>query len=217
MKTKYFIAGLVALFLMVFALPVAAQDLWAKHNSRKFLAVPAVYATNVLQITNFSTAGSVGTNKSGTIYTNGSGTRVVVSAAGAGATKNLLQDVPLWTTKEGLPAWSDGTTNGESILYNRSYGTVSVTMAADSGANAAVSFVVTPLWNGVNEASEAADLWTFAFTPTASTTHTFSTNAPLHKWPGAKALRLKRIVNADTDATSTVIITDVSLNGFGPP
>lgn len=204
--------------LMVVALAVSANAQWAVHNSNlpggnKFLAVPAVYATNNFNITNLSSVIGPGTNLAGTVFTNKAGTRATVTAAGVGAAQPLLQDVSIQPLASGGGAWAYHYTNG----VERSYATMSVTLTAQSGANAAVTFALTPLYNGVNEATETADLWTWSFTPTASTTHTVSTNVPLWRWPGAEKLRLRRITNADTDATSAVIITDVSLNQFGPP
>jgi hypothetical protein len=223
---KLFKYLMTVMVLMLVIASASAQPTWAIHNSSKvapggipanrFLAVPAVYATNTLQITNLATAGSVGTNIVGTVFTNKNNSRVVVTTAGAYSPIPLLQDVSLAALQDGAGAWVQSPTNG-SQLYNASYATLATTMTAQSGANAPVTFVFTPLFNGVNEASEAADLWTFSFTPTASSTQTFTTNAPLWRWPGAAKLRLKRIVNGDTDATSAVIITDVSLNQFGPP
>jgi len=205
---------IVALLAFV-SLASAQQDLWPRAKSFKFLNVPAVYATNTLQITNLATTSSLGTNKSGTVWTNKAGIRVT-STTTANLYDNLLSDVPLWALGDGSPAAFVGATNA-SVAVPFGYATFSTTMTAASGANAAVTFVVTPVVNGVNESTESTDQWTFSFTPTASSTQTFTTNAPLHRWPGAAKLRLRRIVNGDTDVTSIVIITDVSLNGFGPP
>ena len=194
--------------LILWTLPTNAQT---AHQNYRFLTVPAVYATNLFNITNTLTTSSLGTNLAGTVYTNANAR--VTASTGVSTTRNLLQDVPLWSLRDGGAAYNPST-NG--INFIQGYGTVSVTMTAGSGADSAVTFVVTPIYNEVNEATEAAEQWTFAFTPTVSTTQTFATNAPLYRWPGASALRLRRIVNADTTAGGNVIITDISLNGFVP-
>lgn len=206
------IVGLV----VAMALPAAAQN----HKAQSFLSsgIGAVYVTNLVSITNLLAAGGVGTNVAGTTYTN-MGTRVVVSAAGAGAAVNLLSDVGLWARRDGqLATTLLGITNGATVVYpvEWSDATISVTWTAGSGANTAVQFAVVPVWDGVNASTQSGDLWTFAFTATASTTSTFSTNVPMTRFAGAKSLRLLRIYNADGDANGHVIITDVKLNGFVP-
>lgn len=176
-----------------------------------FLRVSAVYVTNLFAITNLSSPSSLGTNIAGTTFTNGSSR--VVSTATVGQRLNLLTDVPLPVDSFGRALIITPT---NAIVPGGSWSelTISTTMTAGSGANAAVSFVVVPMWDGVNEATETADTWTFAFTPTASATQNFSTNVPVYRFLGAEKLRLKRIVNADTDANGQVIVTDVTLNGW---
>lgn len=208
-KNILYILG--AILLVALLLNPTSASAQAGHRSLKFLTVPAVYVTNLFSITNLSTAGSSGTNVAGTVYTNGT-TRVTAST-GTSTTRPLLQDVPLWSLRTGEPAYNPST-NGVNFI--QSYGTVSVTLTAGSGADSAITFVATPVYNGVNEATATGEEWTFAFTPTVSTTHTFVTNAPLHRWPGAESLRIRRIVNADTTAGGNVIITDLSLNGYVP-
>lgn len=188
-------------------------------QSRKFLAVQAIYSTNTANITNLNTAVSVGTNFVGTAFTN-LGRLVVINTTSASTNVNAsrinpLQDVALWSLDGGAPPWSTGSTNG-SITYNQSYATLTVTMTGGAGADSAIPFVFTPVFNGVNEATETANEWTVGFTPTASTRTTLSTNVPLWRWPGAAKLRLRRIVNTDTTAAGHVIIEDISLNGFPP-
>ena len=197
------ILGLLAL--------VPSLALAANFESQSFLAVSAVYATNTLQITNLTASGSVGTNVLGTTYTNNA-TRIVVSAAGAGATVNLLKDVSLWARSDGSLASQLVATNIATTEVSDA--NVSITMTSGSGANAAVTFVIAPVPDGAN-ASKTAN-WTFSFTPTASTTETVFTNVPLSTFSGVNKLRLLRIVNADTDASSQVIVTSVKLNGFVP-
>lgn len=211
---KYLILGLA--FGLASFLPAAAQ---APHRSQSFLNVQAVVLTNTWNPTNLLTTGSVGTNIIGLIYTNDSA-RVVVSSStssnNAVTRKNPFKDVELWACTDGRGAWSEGSTNGLGILYNQSFATISVTMTNGSGANTAIPFVFTPLYNGRNEATAAAEQWTATFTPTASSVQTLATNVPLYRWPGAAGLRLRWAANPDTDADGQVTILDLSLNGFKP-
>lgn len=172
--------------------------------------ISAVMATNTLNITNLLTAGTAGTNTTGTIYTN-NGVRVVASTNFATTAKNLLKDVQLVPLLNGAWPVSLLVTNG-SITYNQSLWNLSITGTGASGANTAVAFVFTPIPNGTNEVTTAAEEWTVGFTPTTSQ-QTIITNVPLWRWPGVKQLRLRRIVNTDTDASGEAIFTDISLNG----
>lgn len=191
----------------------------ANFQSQDFLSVQAVYATNTVQITNLLASGSVGTNVSGTTYTN-NGSRVVVTAAGAGASVNLLKDVSLWARADGSPPttiWS--ATNGAALAagsyFENSDVHMSVTYSSGSGANAAVTFTIVPIPDG--EHASEVNPWSWSFTAVASSTlATVRTNVPISSFTGCKGLRLLRIVNADTDASSQVIITDARINGFVP-
>lgn len=181
-------------------------------KSYKFIPsdIANLTVTNLFQITNLtSVAALVTTNKAGTVYTNSNGTGVTVT----GGTKALLQDAPLWALRDGRGAWSTDT--NIAVSFVQSYGTIAITGTSQSGANAAVTFVFAPVYGG-KESTTASDLWTFSVTPTASSTQTFTTNAPMYLWPGAEKLKLRRIVNADTDASSAWVISDISLNGFVP-
>lgn len=203
------------LVLAVATLGVSAQN----HNSRSFLNVQAIRATNTFQFTNFLTAGSVGTNKANTYYTNNNAL-VVVTAAGAGSQVNPFRDVSLWARRDGAPAvsWIANTNAAVAAetFIPKNDATLSVAWQSGSGANAAVTFLFTPLYNGEHEATAAAEEWSFSFTATASSRECLATNVPLHKWLGAEKLRLRRVVNADTDASSDVHIFDISLNGYVP-
>ena len=203
---KLFIIGLLALATTVSQAQVAAR-------SYKFIPsnISSLIVTNTLQVTNLSSVASAWTtNAAGSTWTNSYGTRVVASTGDKTA---LLQDAPLWALRDGSGPWNYFT-NG-LVSVPQSAGTVAINLTSASGANAAVTFVFAPVY-GDKESTVATDLWTFSVTPTASTTHTFTTNAPMWLWPGATSLRLRRVVNGDTDATSHVTIRDISLNGFVP-
>lgn len=179
----------------------------------EFLTVPAIYVTNTLAVTNLSLASSLGTNVAGVAYTNAAGTRSIVTATAGGTNFNLLRQVPL-----SAPMFTLGPlTNSLTTTDYRSPMNVSVKFAGGSGANAAVRFTLTPSWDGVTADSSGAFDWTFAFTATTSTTLASATNAPTWLWQGAKSLVLSRVVNADTDASSQVIVTSVRLNGPTTP
>lgn len=206
MKKLLILAGL--------AVSLAANA--ANHESQNFLAVSAVYVTNTFNITNLTAAGSVGTNVAGTIYTN-AGAQVVVTSAGTGAGRNLLKDVSVWARADGSPATTYvPMTNGASAngISEFSDATMSVTYSSGSGANSAVSFAIAAVPDGVHATGA---IWTWGFTATASSTlATVVTNVPMGAFTGCKGLRLLRIVNADTDATSQVIVTEARINGFVP-
>jgi len=200
---KLLLAVFVAAGMTAFAQP---------HTSQDFLAVQAVYVTNLLAITNL-TLNDYGTNIAGTSYTNSSGTLVTASGS-TGTSVSLLKDCNLWADREGR--WWGVQTNENIVNYEAPYSTanVSVKFAGGSGANAAVTFTFAPVWDGENY--DSSERWTFSYTATGATSLSRSTNVPVWRWPGAKSLKCLRIVNADTDATSHVIITDLKLNGYMP-
>lgn len=202
---------LLSVGLGVLTLSAVAQSYpEARHYSFSFLVpgISAVYVTNTFGITNLSTAGAEGTNQVGTAYTN-SGTLVVAAAANY---QPLLNDVNLWIPRDGRD-WQV-LTNEFQLQIDDVPANVSVTYNSGSGANAAVTFVMVPVVDDTHEVN--TDPWTWSFTAAASQTQTtISTNANfLWHWPGAKKIRVRRITNADADATSQVIITDLKLNGY---
>lgn len=208
-KKLWLVAGLCVGLTMV----SSAQN----HLRQSFLAqgVDALTITNALVFTNLSSYISAGTNAYGLIFTN-SGSRVIVTN-GTGDYFNVFSDATLWSDREGRP-YNPSPTNTFDIGY--SFGgpaNVSIKTIAGSGANAALLFVFAPVPNDqTGEITGTTHQWSFAFTPTANATQTFSTNAPMHRWPGAKKLRLLYITNADTDANGQVQLLECSFNGFRP-
>lgn len=191
---------------LALTLSASAQN----HSVQSFFAggISSVTASNVLQVTNLSYASSLGSNVVGLVYTN-AGTRVV---AAAGDFKNLLRDVTLWTDREGR-AWK---TNAAEVAFETT-ASLCIKTIAGSGANAAVTLVFSPVMNdSIGEGTVSTEWFTASITPTASATQVWRVSIPLYKWPGAKKLRLQYINNADTDASSNVQITHLSLNGFIP-
>lgn len=209
MKKILGIVGLLSMGLVAHA---------ANFVSESFLTVSSLYVTNTMGITNLLTSATHGTNVAGVAFTN-NGVRVIVNNVNAttnliSASRNLLKDVQLWSNMRGdwpFPALTNSQATG--IL---SPVTLSVTTTNSSGTVGVLTFVVTPVYNGVNEATETAQQWTFSLTPVASTTSTLVTNVPIYNWPGAKALRIRRITNTGAAANTEAIFTDLSLNGFTP-
>jgi hypothetical protein len=213
---KKFIIGLVA----VLALVVSSQA-QVVHRSRSFLPsdVASVTISNTFMLTNLTTAwvGAGVTNMAGIIYTNNYGVRTIITSAATDNTKNLLQDAPLWALRDGSPPYVDVGTNAASGVDPRvTFASLVVRTIAGSGADQAISLVFTPVYDGVNEATVAAEEWTPTITPTVSATQTFQIDVPVWQFPGASALRLRRITYADTTAASQVTFTHISINGFVP-
>ena len=212
MNTKIkFIAGLgLVAGLLAVSQPARAASYTLLGSAQ------ALYVTNGIAITNILLASSQGTNVAGTVFTNLFGTRVAVNTGytnAQGTITNAGVIVPLLGGAE-LPTWTlpINVTNAQVTTDIRSPFNISVKFAANSGANAAVRFTISPSWNGTDVDNSTAFDWTFAFTPTASTTFVSATNVPAWLWNGAKKIVLSRIVNADTDASSDVIVTAVDLN-----
>lgn len=216
MAGRVTLAMLLAICFLTALVLAAVQAV--EPQSRSFLAVQSLYLTNTANPTNLLTTGSVGTNFNGVTFTNAN--RLVVINTTSGRTNidaskiNPFQDVALWALTDGSPPWSLTPTNG-ALNYNQSFATLSITWTGGSGANTAIPFVFTPVYNGFDEATETAQEWSLSLTP-STTRSTISTNVPLYKWPGAAKLRLRRAVSSDTDASSQVIVEDISLNGYPP-
>ena len=211
--TKRLIAviGLVALL----ALPAQAASYSLLGSAQ------AVYVTNAIAITNILLASSQRTNVAGTVFTNSFGTRVTVNTGytnAQGVITNYGVITPLLGGAE-LPDWRPvlNPTNAQVTTDLRSPFNIAVKMAGNSGANSAVRFTISPSWNGTDVDNSGNFDWTFAFTQVASSTVVTATNVPAWLWPGAKKIILSRIVNADTDASSDVIVTDVSFNTVDSP
>ncbi len=189
------------------------------HKSYSFLnpAYSSITYSNLTGITNALTAVYVGSNAPGLYWTNNSGRQTVATNTGLGTWANtafpVLQDVPLWSTRNGLVAWEPNT---NYLNIPLSGATLSVTLKGGSGANTASTLVFTPLFDGVHESTVATDVWTVGVLPNTTTMTTTTTNVPLWKWPGAKALRLVRITSGETDASSQVTLFNLSINGYVP-
>lgn len=211
---------LLLIAAMLVSLAATAQN----YQNPSFLTVPAVYVTNTLAITNL-VLNTGSTNQANTVYSNYVGTTLTRIIAGTNQTNvQLLRDVPLWADREGR--WYPlGTTNNTiGVDGTSSPMMVSVTGVGGSGANTAMTLTFAPVYNtrvrsdGLigDHSTVAAEQWAPTFTPTTTTAFTQGIAVPAYKWPGARALRLLRIVGGDTDASSQVIISDISLTGYRP-
>lgn len=201
--------------LSLICLVASAQD----HRSQSFLNQLSLQVSNVASISNLVMFPGM-TNIFGTYWTNNAGTRVGVTTAGN--TVQLLRDVNLWADRDGrVPVWQFQAVPGTQTNYlNISPATLYIKMIGGAAANSSVTFVFTPSWDGATPAGKTpyvatAHDWSVVVTAAAGTV-TFATNAPMYLWPGAKSLRVRSIVNSDTDFTGNVYVTDLSLNGFVP-
>tara|TARA_R110000868_G_scaffold403020_2_gene679838 strand:+ start:61 stop:738 length:678 start_codon:yes stop_codon:yes gene_type:complete len=225
MKTyiKYLMAMVAFVILAITA--SAQSPTWAMHTSDRpggnsFIGdvASALVLTNNIGITNLALS-TYGTNWPGAVYTNkATGTRISTTTGTNGANSRLTRSVPLWSLRDGSPAFVLST-NGIGFVsaQNPGHGTIAVTVRAGAGAAAVLTLIFAPAWDGVNVDTSGAYDFTWGVTPTASATKTIATNAPLQKWIGAKAVVLKSISSADSATTKEAAIIALGLNGFGPP
>lgn len=177
----------------------------------------ALFITNVVAVTNISLPSSLGTNKSGTIFTNRSGVLVDCTNSVNQNTK-LLAAADLWALRDGSPLILNNFTN-LSGGWTQPPGLAQVSYAfvgQGANANSALQVTLTPAWDGTNVDNSGAYDWTFGITANGATAVIGSTNAPTYKWIGAKKIVCTRIVNADADATSGIWLTSLVFGGFPP-
>lgn len=190
----------------------------ASHQDYSFLNVTSLQVSNVAAISNHIMFPLM-TNIISTYWTNLQGNLVGVTNAGNVVT--LVKDVPLWSDSEGrvqvtLVGSTDLTTTNNPI----SAVSLSGKILGGAGANSSVTFVLSPIWKdpknttGIPFVATTHD-WSVAVTAAAGTV-TFATNAPMWKWPGAWGLRVRSIVDSDTDYTGNVWVQSLDLSGFKP-
>lgn len=206
---------LITLALALVTLGASAQS----HISQSFLNVKSLQVSNVAAISNITMFAGM-TNIFGTRWTNNAGTAVLVT--NAGNTAKLVRDVQLWSDRNGnIPLTQIYSVPGtQTNFLNISPFTISGKLIGGSGANAAITFVVTPFWKDIPDDGSTFIATTHDFTfavTSASGVVTFSTNVvSAVNWAGAKGARIRSIVNADTDYTGGITITDLDLTGFRP-
>ncbi len=154
------------------------------HKSYKFInpAIQTITYSNTYSLTNLSSATSQLTNAPRLYWTNNAGRVTVQTNTGQGSWANatfpVLQDVPLWTTRDGKIPWEDNTNYLNAPLSDA---TLSCTFIGGSGANVVTTLVFSPLFDGVHESTVATDIWTVGVVPVASTLVTTTTNVPMER------------------------------------
>lgn len=212
MRNK-FIKLLVGLAVLVGGVSAEAQN----FKSLNFLLVPSITVSNKVQYTNLQSSATVAnastTNIVGLIWTNLFGNQVI---AGVADFTQLSGDVPLWSDRNGnVPIL----TSGSNTVWSGAISALTMNihlLTGGSAANSAVNFVFTPVFDGIHDSTASGDMFTVGVTAAGAAAVNIATNVPMWKWPGAKSLRLLTINNADTDASSQVVVDGISLNGFIP-
>lgn len=207
-------------YLITFALALVTFTASAQtHISQSFLNVKSLQVSNVAAVSNITMFAGM-TNIFGSRWTNNAG--VAVNVTTAGNTTKLLKDVQLWADRDGnWPVRQIYSVPGTTTNYlNITPFTVSGKLIGGAGANSAVTFVLTPYWKDIPDDGSTfiATTHDFSFAVTAASgVVTFATNiVTAVNWAGAKGVRVRSIVNADTDFTGGVYITDLDLTGFRP-
>lgn len=216
-------------FLIVVGLVLGLSAGAQNFITQSFINAQSLAVSNTICVTNLVSLNGTGTNVNGTQWTNFAGTRVVAgptyvtnSITGAITTNaskaNLLREIELRPDRNGnydaltwVPVYTNVLDNWIPSKYN-----LNIRLTGQSGANSAVTFVFTPICDGTNESSAAADLWKVAVTATTTTPVVLNTNVPAYLWRGCKGIRLREIYNADTDASSRVDVLSCTLNSWTP-
>jgi hypothetical protein len=206
--------------LLTVAVLVMTAQAQVPHRSFSFINPDfrSVGVSNLVAITNLFTAGARTTNMLNTVVSNNAGRRLVLT----NSTLNLLQDVPLWSLRDGSMPLTQTNTAAASLPLRPTYVTLSATTVAGAGTVGVLSLTITPLYGNnritgkPNEVTASGEEWSVSFAPTASTLTTLTTNVPIYRWPGASGLRLRRMVNTATAADTEVHVIDLSVNGFVP-
>lgn len=217
-----FYALLIIAVIIAVALPAPAQQgLYPRFKSVDFLgaSVKSLVVSNLISATNYTIPGVLGgTNVTGVTYTNKYNVRIVTSAT-SGTNTPLFTTVRLWSRADGSPLIGQFGSTNYWATSSQAAGDVNVSVSgiASAGADTAMTFILAPAWDGTNIDNTGSFDFTFAYTPTASTTFNIHTNLPMGKWNGAGGFAVKSVTFADTTAGATVALTALRLNGFGPP
>lgn len=213
----------------LFVLGIAGAAYGQNWTYQSFLNEASLTVTNTIQATNLAGIGATTTNVVGLIWTNQAGTRVI---AAAGDTHNPFVDCQIWPNSQGSwPAisYTPMYTNSPATWQDSPF-SIYLKLIGQSGANSTVTFVAYPIVQDTSgpatssagpagvtkEINATATSWTFSVTANTTTPVTLLTNAPTYLWRGASGIRINRVVNGDTDATSNVTIQDLALVGFRP-
>lgn len=129
---------------------------------------------------------------------------------------NVFKDVTLWQDNSQAPfPLTPGAAAG--VVTNVANANICIELfTPNAAANSAVTFRFSLLPDGVHETTtgDGAGDFTLAFTPTALTgaRQCKSFPVPMSLLTGVRTLRLMSVDNADTDASSAVWITAITLN-----
>lgn len=216
------------IILAIVTLAIGLQAQAQVFTSQSFLNCRSLEVTNTIGVTNLlAVLAPRTTNMLATIFTNLNGTKINSTAANGGDTLNLLKTVRLWTDRNAMPYVPIYTNQpaGAAEMPGSRNANIYIRLIGGSGANSAVLFSFYPVPSdggpgdsdgfGV-ESTAAADL--IVVSVTANTTNQVSSINPLdmRRLAGCKGLKLVSIANADTDASSQVVVLECTLNGFIP-
>lgn len=215
---------------------VAAGGAWGQnHTPQDVLRVKALnVGTNGWGITNLAVlVTNIGMiyNPSNVTYTNISGSFVGssstylddVGATNASTTAGLFNDITLHPDRNGQPIITPILAPGPVALSNLTYMsgmTLFVEYVNPRGSNAAWGMTFRPVYNDAPPAGTTED-WGFNIAATTTGKGTLSTNIPVWKWPGAKALRAVAVTNLSILAgpdgqTNSTFVTKVQAVSFRP-
>lgn len=167
-----------------------------------------------------------------TLWTNAAGAQILVPGLTTtdtytnAARFNVFKDVTFASGRDGWPLiqqFAGSAPGGSASNFTTfSANTLYLKVRGESGANSAVTFVFSPVWDGeggsasINAPAITGDDWSVAVTAVTAATTTLATNVPMWRWPGAKGLRLSKVTNADTDGGAYAWLQEVKLLHFRP-
>lgn len=207
---------------------------WGGITVSNAASAPLGGLTNILSWNNSATAPLVqGTNGPRLTWTNASGIWVIPTNGVPGTvtgisfvqgpdTTQLLQDVQLWTDRNGqlgiIPVTNnwDGTVSSAPVTPM----TLSCRISGDTGAATALNLTFVGLPDGTNEPTTSVSgpnmTFVWGITPISGPL-VVTTNLPLWKFAGCKAIRLRTATLTTTTAANIgVTIQSLRLNGFIP-
>lgn len=192
-------------------------------------AAPFGSLTNVLS---WSYNGIQTTNTYGSFWTNTSGTKIFPTNNVAGTdpagihfvfgdTTPLLLDVPLWVDGQGRLPFTIITNGGPTTTFldTWAYSPMSVSMSftGDASVSGSMNVIFVGVPDGTNEINSSVNPALFQWgVTTAAGSVVISTNFPIWKFTGCKAVRVRSITGVTGAAASGVTIYSLKLNGFVP-
>jgi hypothetical protein len=207
------------IFGIVLAVAFLAGTVQAQnHVSQSFINATSLSVSNAMGITNLLStylAGSIGTNITGTLFTNLFGQRMIVATSASTtnvliANQNLLKDVSLWGSTDGIPL--PLTNSAVAVgLYNAS---IFIRVMGDTAHAGALTFYFTAVPDGENE--NTATVLTATATVSGATVVTSLTPLNMNQLIGCKSLRLRAITDADATRNNYATVLDCKLVGFRP-